>query len=39
MIISHLVLLLLVWRGSISRVMGGLFMLTYLVYLALVVLH
>jgi len=39
MIISHLVQLLLVWRGSISRVMGGLFMLAYVVYLALVVLH
>ena len=39
MIISHIVLLLLVWRGSINRVMGAIFMLAYLVYLALVVLH
>jgi cation:H+ antiporter len=39
MIIAHLMLLLLIWRGSISRVMGGVLMLAYIVYLALVVLH
>jgi cation:H+ antiporter len=38
MIITHLVLLLLIWRGAISRIMGGLFMLAYVAYLMLVVL-
>jgi cation:H+ antiporter len=38
MIVAHLVLLLLIWRGSISRVMGGVLMAAYVVYLVLIVL-
>lgn len=38
MIASHLFLLLLIWRGSISRVMGGILLAAYVVYLVLIVL-
>lgn len=38
MIVAHLFLLLLIWRGSISRVMGGVLLATYVVYLVLIVL-
>jgi cation:H+ antiporter len=39
MIITHLFLLLLIWRGGISRVMGGLLMLAYIAYLTLMLLY
>lgn len=38
MVVVHLFLLLLIWRGSISRVMGGILMAAYVVYLVLIVL-
>lgn len=38
MIVAHLLLLVLIWRGYIGRVMGGIFVLAYIAYLALVVL-
>lgn len=38
MIITHLLLLLLIWRGGISRAMGGVLMLAYVAYLALMLL-
>ncbi len=37
MVAAHLVLLVLVWRGKIGRIMGGIFMLGYVSYLVAVV--
>jgi len=38
MIVVHLLLLALIWYGKIPRVMGGLLVAAYIVYLAAVVL-
>jgi cation:H+ antiporter len=35
MVISHLLLLLLIWRGRFGRATGGIFMLAYIAYLVL----